>query len=46
MQLAVMPQQTTVRAVHFLSGRVAGGISGGPVKKYGFKGGVKKKHWV
>lgn len=44
MQLAVMPQQTTVRAVHFLSGRVAGGISGGPVKKYGFKGGVKRKN--
>lgn len=32
-QLAVMPQQTTVGVVLFLSGRGAGGISGGPVKK-------------
>ena len=28
-----MPQQTTVGVVLFLSGRGAGGISGGPVKK-------------
>ena len=33
MQLAVMPQQTTEGVVLFLSGRGAGGISGGPVKK-------------
>ena len=32
-QLAVMPQQTIVGVVLFLSGRDAGGISGGPVKK-------------
>ena len=40
-----MPQQTTVGVVLFLSGRGAGGISGGPVKKiYGFNGGVKRKN--
>lgn len=44
MQLAVMPQQTTVGAVHFLSGRGAGGISGAPVKKnMALKGESKEK---